>query len=157
MYLNHNKNYHDNVTCSFCGKELQSRQLSYHIRAVHKKDESYQCEHCDKVYTMEKYLKDHVKVKHSNSEKPEKCKFCSYSCYYPSRLRQHVRRNHDVKKKRIRRTKEQLRLSKIGKQESSSKTEIFEDENDMVVEYLEEESSQIDDLDEYGIEVTEDN
>lgn len=76
---------------------MRNRQLSIHIKVVHKKIIRFSCNECDKGYYLNCDLQDHIKLMHKNPGKTEKCEKCSFSCYRPSRLKLHILQKHETK------------------------------------------------------------
>lgn len=70
--------------------------MNLHINSVHKKIVRYRCEQCGKGFYLNCDLKEHEKANHT-SDKPLKCEYCPYSCYYPSRLQLHILQEHEGK------------------------------------------------------------
>lgn len=83
--------------CHICGKTMRNRQLSIHIKVVHKKIIRFRCDYCDKGYYLNCDLQDHIKLMHKNPSKTEKCTMCNFSCYRPSRLKLHILQKHETK------------------------------------------------------------
>ena len=50
------------VICPECGKEIKN--LSKHIKLVHKKERSHEREECVKTYQLEQHLRDHIQGSH---------------------------------------------------------------------------------------------
>jgi KRAB domain-containing zinc finger protein len=62
-------------SCSTCGKHfLTTSALKIHM-AVHIENKPFQCERCDKRFTIKYYLKDHMNSVHNTGEKQYKCSF----------------------------------------------------------------------------------
>ncbi|XP_061172474.1 histone H4 transcription factor-like [Saccostrea echinata] len=80
------------VACPICGGLFSSRtKFLDHLKRQEETDhQCYQCSHCDKRYTTERLLRDHVRH-HVNQYK---CPCCDMTCPTPSSLKTHLRYRH---------------------------------------------------------------
>ena len=64
-YETHLKAYHDTAKCPICGKIFKlKKNLCDHILRIHKGSLDFQCEYCEKAYSLSKDLKLHTKRNH---------------------------------------------------------------------------------------------
>jgi hypothetical protein len=57
----------------------------------------YKCENCDKIYKKKKYLREHIKIKHSRSVKPLQCVKCDQFFLNKYALKKHLYQVHPSK------------------------------------------------------------
>ncbi|XP_062596900.1 histone H4 transcription factor-like [Saccostrea cucullata] len=80
------------IACTVCGGLFSPRtKFLDHMKRQEETDvQCYQCSHCDKRYTTERLLRDHVRH-HVNQYK---CPCCDMTCPTPSSLKTHLRYRH---------------------------------------------------------------
>lgn len=80
------------IACPTCGGLFSNRtKFLDHLKRQEETDvQCYQCSHCDKRYTTERLLRDHVRH-HVNQYK---CPCCDMTCPTPSSLKSHLRYRH---------------------------------------------------------------
>ncbi|XP_064644428.1 uncharacterized protein LOC135498163 isoform X2 [Lineus longissimus] len=84
------------IACPTCGGLFSNRcKFSDHLRRQGPMDTlCFQCSHCNKKYTTERLLRDHMRV-HVNHYK---CPFCDMTCPNPSTLNAHIKYRHSDEK-----------------------------------------------------------
>lgn len=80
------------IACPNCGGLFSNRtKFLDHMKRQEETDvQCYQCSHCDKRYTTERLLRDHVRH-HVNQYK---CPCCDMTCPTPSSLKSHLKYRH---------------------------------------------------------------
>ena len=77
--------------CDSCDKSFkQSRDLKYHVQAVHEKSKDFECTYCGKFFTE---IKNHIKNIHETN-KQVKCEICSDIFPSKTEMFRHLREIH---------------------------------------------------------------
>ena len=75
---------------------INSTLLERHTVAVHEKSLNFKCNHCNKTFTLKRYLKDHVKRIHEGGNATMKCDICSKTFSYFGNLQRHKKNLHSL-------------------------------------------------------------
>ena len=78
--------------CEICGKSVLANRLKFHL-ALHSGVKSYLCEHCGRSFSLRCYLAQHMRINHSQIERPKPfiCAYCGYASSSKDKLGIHER------------------------------------------------------------------
>lgn len=82
----------ERITCGDCGKAIKKHLFAVHVRDLHS-GAVWQCEFCQKVFRMQKTLKEHVNV-HLGIKVD--CIFCPFKATNSSNIIKHYYQQHPV-------------------------------------------------------------
>ena len=74
--------------CDICGHETESRLAFRRHRARHE-GPKYVCTVCDKGFTADRYLREHLKIHMGEDAKRHQCEFCGKKFYTLKQLKNH--------------------------------------------------------------------
>uniref|UniRef100_A0A8D8ESG8 Zinc finger protein 358 n=1 Tax=Culex pipiens TaxID=7175 RepID=A0A8D8ESG8_CULPI len=89
-----------NHKCPICSQEFARRKYySTHLK-MHRTENQFKCNECDKAFHEDKLLQEHIRTKH-RGERPYQCKLCPKTYTRSSSLFVHVQINHENIKKAL--------------------------------------------------------
>ncbi|KAL9704794.1 hypothetical protein quinque_008312 [Culex quinquefasciatus] len=89
-----------NHKCPICSQEFARRKYySTHLK-MHRTENQFKCNECDKTFHEDKLLQEHIRTKH-RGERPYQCKLCPKTYTRSSSLFVHVQINHENIKKAL--------------------------------------------------------
>ena len=90
--FNDHKLIHTNEAKECCGKSFTKRNYRDHIRYVHSMNKNLKCKHCEFIAKNEKYLHNHMRLKH---EAPKiQCNQCEFITHTYQKLQNHEDLKH---------------------------------------------------------------
>lgn len=95
-------NIHKNIvhhgirrSCPICGMLSTSKwYIKCHIASVHERFKPFPCSHCDKTYSSQISLKEHVNIFHNDNQQKLKCETCAKYFIRKAHLLKHKRLEH---------------------------------------------------------------